>query len=63
MPSATPVTAKATRIQRVERREVAAPAGGEETQVSMPFHPNDAGNTTSGWLSLTQSCLLRAEPT
>ena len=43
--------------------EVAALAGGEEMRLSMPFHPNGARNTTSGWLRLTRSCRLRAEPT
>ena len=41
----------------------AAAAGGEEMRLSMPFHPNGARNTTSGWPRLTPSCRLRAAPT
>ena len=40
-----------------------AAAAGEEMRVSMRFRPNGARNTTSGWLRLTQSSRLRAEPT
>ena len=50
--------------RRLPRRVVGqAAAAGEEMRLSMPFHPNGARNTTSGWPRSTRSSRLRAAPT